>query len=222
MKKILVVAPHPDDETLGCGGTLLKHRNNGDEIHWLLITKISEDLDFSLSKIHERDLEIDAVKKAYEFTSLTRLNFDTMTLDTVPLINLIGKISSVIKEIKPEIVYLPNRNDAHSDHAVVFDATLACSKSFRYPWVKSVYAYETLSETEFGFKPEDTGFKPNLLVNIESTIDKKIDIMKIYKSELAPFPFPRSETCIRALAQLRGSQCNVLAAEAFMIIKEIR
>ncbi len=222
MKKILAIAPHPDDETLGCGATLLRHIANGDEVHWLIATEITKDIGFSAEQVAKRNSEIEKVGKAYGFHDVHRAGFPTMRLDNVGKLPLIEAISSVVREIKPDTLYIPYRNDAHSDHAAVFDASVACSKSFRYPTIRSICVYETLSETEFGLRTDDTGFRPNLFIDITDWLDRKIAIMQLFEGEMAPFPFPRSETCIRAQATLRGSQAGVLAAEAFMLLKEIR
>jgi len=130
-------------------------------------------------------------------------------------------VSERVKQLEPDTIYLPYRGDVHSDHAEVFDAVAACTKPFRYPSVMRVRAYETLSETEFSINPNDGGFKPNLWVDISCYIDKKVEIMKVYKGELGDHPFPRSEQNIRALATYRGAAAGVSAAEAFMSVKEI-
>jgi LmbE family N-acetylglucosaminyl deacetylase len=103
---------------------------------------------------------------------------------------------------------------------MVYDATMACTKWFRYPSVEKVLVYETLSETDFMMNTDANGFRPNVFVNISDFLEKKIEIMKIYGSELSPHPFPRSENAIRALATLRGAASGVKAAEAFMLVKE--
>jgi LmbE family N-acetylglucosaminyl deacetylase len=220
--KILVVAPHPDDETLGCGGTLLKHRMQGDELHWYIATRITEAAGFTAERVKQREAEIEAVARAYPFAAVHSGGFETMQLDRVAMRELIGSLSRVMQQVQPERIYLPYRNDAHSDHAAVFDATVACCKTFRYPSIRSVHAYETLSETEFGLRPDDSGFRPNLFVDCSSFLERKIEIMAMFAGEMAPFPFPRSPECIRAQAMLRGSQAGVHAAEAFMTLKEIR
>lgn len=221
-RKILCIAPHPDDETLGCGGTLLAHRANGDEIHWLIVTAISTEAGFTAERVAQREAEISAASQAYGFAGLHRCDFPTMRLDTVPMAELVDSIGAIVHQVAPDILLLPYRGDAHSDHTVVFDAAAACTKSFRYPSVKGVYAYETLSETEFGLRPDDGGFRPNLFINIADHLDAKIAIMRLFASELGEFPFPRSETAIRAQAQLRGLQAGSAAAEAFVILREIR
>lgn len=221
-KKILCFAPHPDDETLGCGGTLLRHVAEGDEVHWLIITSISEALGFPSDRVLSRKREIEQVATAYGFKHTHQANFPTTTLDCQPRSELVKACNQVISEWAPDVLYVPYRNDVHSDHAVVFDVAISCSKSFRYPSIKQICAYETLSETEFGLRPDDPGFRPNLFVDIAPWLDRKIEIMKMYAGEMGEFPFPRSETCLRANALLRGSQAGVMAAEAFMILKEIR
>lgn len=220
--KILCIAPHPDDETLGCGGTLLQHIAQGDEVHWLIGTDISVDIGFSAEQVERRNAEIRQVAQAYGLQGTHRLGFASMRLDQVPKLQLVEAVSEVVRATGASALYVPYRNDVHSDHAALFDAAVACTKSFRYPNVKAVYAYETLSETEFGLRPDDGGFRPNLFVDISPWLEKKLTIMKLYPSEMKAFPFPRSEVCLRAQAQLRGSQSGLMAAEAFMILKEIR
>lgn len=200
----------------------MAHRANGDEIHWLIVTAISTEAGFTAERVAQREAEISAASQAYGFAGLHRCDFPTMRLDTVPMAELVDSIGAIVHQVAPDILLLPYRGDAHSDHTVVFDAAAACTKSFRYPSVKGVYAYETLSETEFGLRPDDGGFRPNLFINIADHLDAKIAIMRLFASELGEFPFPRSETAIRAQAQLRGLQAGSAAAEAFVILREIR
>lgn len=222
MKNVLIIAPHADDETLGCGGAILKHKSQGDNVSWLIATSMTEKQGYSKGQIKTRETEINKVQKAYGFTETLRLGLPTTQLDQVGLGNLISKMSEAFKKLQPNVVYLPYRGDAHSDHAFVFDAASACCKWFRNSSVQSVLAYETLSETGFSLNPNDMGFKPNVYMNIEKFLKKKIDIMSIYKGEMGEFPFPRNKDSMRHLAQLRGSQCGFKAAEAFMLLKEIR
>ena len=221
MKSVVVFAPHPDDETLGCGGALLKHIAAGDSVHWVIATSTGPVEGFSKDQVNLRNQEIEQVASTYGFAGVHPLGFQTMSLDMVPKRDLIRSMSTVVQSVGAQVLYLPYRNDAHSDHAAVFDAAVACAKTFRYPSVRSVRVYETLSETEFGIRPEDPGFRPNLFIDISPFLEHKIKIMNIYASEMAEFPFPRSEIALRAQAALRGSQSGVLAAEAFMLLKEI-
>lgn len=221
MSKVLVIAPHADDESLGCGGTLLRHKAEGDEVHWLLVTGMSEEFGFDAERIASRQQEITDAAKYYGFESTSQLYLPPAALETLSIGSIIAGISDIINRIKPEIVYVPYRNDAHSDHEIVFDAAMSATKSFRYPFIKRVLAYETISETDFGMKPEDGGFRPNVFVNISDFISKKLDVLDIFESEMGKFPFPRSRKALEALATLRGAQSNCNAAESFMLIKEI-
>lgn len=215
--KILVVSVHPDDETLGCGGTLLKHKHNGDEIYWLICTKIDEDSDYYTT----RENEIKQASDIYKFDGIFSLGLKTMRVDEYSMSDLIGKISKVINEVEPSIIYLPFKGDVHSDHRKIFEASYSCTKVFRYPFIKKIYMMETLSETEFAPGVKEDAFVPNSFVDISKYLDKKIEIIKIFKSEIGEHPFPRSERNLRALATLRGATCRCEYAESFMLLKEI-
>ena len=221
MSRVLVIAVHPDDETLGCGGTLLKHKQNGDEIHWLVATDIKVSEGFDEISVKRRADEISEVKKLYEFESVSRMCLPTMKVDEYSMSELIGKLSAIVNKIEPNIVYLPFKGDIHSDHRKIFEAAYSCTKSFRYPFIKKIYMMETLSETEFSPSTKEDSFVPNVFVNISEFMDKKIDIMKIFKSEILEHPFPRSERNLRALGTLRGATSNCEYAESFVLLKEI-
>ena len=220
--KVLVVAVHPDDETLGCGGTVLRHSKEGDEIYWLTITALREDFGYSKEVVEKRKKELMEVAEAYNFTKAIHLDFATTKLDEYTKTELITAISKVFVAVKPTIIYLQHRGDAHSDHCDVFDAVYSCTKSFRYPFIKEVYAMETLSETEFSAPLVMNAFIPNSFVDISEYIERKLEIMGLFESELGEHPFPRSVRNIRALATLRGAQAGVDSAEAFMCLKRIR
>jgi len=217
---VLVVAPHPDDETLGCGGALLRHKSRGDSVHWLIVTAM-DSARFSAERIERRSREIDQVASAYGFTSTTCLQFPASRLDEVPCNELVAAIGAVVGKLQPEEIYLPFPGDAHTDHRAVYSAAAAVTKWFRYPFVKRVLACEIVSETDFGLAPDGLAFRPNSYVDISAWLDKKIAIMRLYEGEMGEHPFPRSEVAMRALASLRGAQSGFAAAEAFMLLKEI-
>ena len=221
MKRVLVVSAHPDDEVLGAGGTLLKHRSKGDEICWIIVTNILEGGIFDSKKIESRQKEIDQVSGYLGVSNLVKFDYPTMRLDDNSLIDLIPKFSEVISDFQPEIIYSVNRSDAHSDHRVVFNAVAACTKSFRYPSIKTFLMYECISETEFSPALHENLFVPNFFVDISGFMKDKIKIMNIYKSELGHHPFPRSEKNIKALATFRGATVGVEYAEAFQLVKHI-
>ena len=212
-----MVAVHPDDETLGCGGTLLKHKSNGDEIHWLICTSINK----SKHNYKLREKEIEKVSKLFNFNSVHNLRLKTAQVDSYSYSDLVEKISSVINLVTPNTIYLPFKSDVHSDHRKIFEATYSCTKSFRYPFIKNIYMVETLSETEFAPGITENNFVPNVFVDISEYIEKKIEIMNIYKTEIGDHPFPRSEKNIRALSTFRGASSGCQYAESFMLLKSI-
>lgn len=218
IEQVLVVAVHPDDETLGCGGTLLKHKSNGDEIHWLICTQTDTKEKF----YNIRKDEIRQVSQMYKFDSVHNLELQTMQVDEYSMSELIGKILKVINIIQPTTIYLPFKSDIHSDHRKIFEAAYSCTKSFRYPFIKKVYMMEVVSETEFAPSLKEDSFVPNVFVDISEYIDRKIEIMKIFESEIGEHPFPRSIKNVQALATLRGATAGCEYAESFVLIKEIK
>ena len=221
MNKILVIAVHPDDESLSCGGTLLKHKAGGDALYWLIVTSMKEECGFEKGAVEARRKEIEKVSSMYGFDGVYDLDFPTMQLDTISFRKLIGSISDVFGEVEPNIVYLPFKGDVHTDHQSAFRAAYSCTKSFRYPSIKKIVMMETLSETEFTPSTKEDSFIPNMFVDITDFIERKIEIMNIYKNEIGLHPFPRSERNIRAMATFRGATAGCEYAESFMMLKEI-
>tara|TARA_B110000046_G_scaffold161343_2_gene175015 strand:- start:2466 stop:3137 length:672 start_codon:yes stop_codon:yes gene_type:complete len=219
--KIIIISAHPDDETLGAGGTLLKHKNSGDTLAWLIVTNIFENQGYTKAKIGERQREIDTVSKKYGFSTVYNLDYPTMGLTPEIVNSMIPKISSIFSGFCPEVIYLMNRSDAHSDHRYTFDAVVACTKSFRYPFIKKVLMYECISETEFAPGLPERIFMANYFVDITDFFKEKLSVMQIYESELGEHPFPRSLKNIEALAIFRGASVGVEYAEAFQLIKFI-
>jgi len=217
--KTLVIAPHPDDETLGCAGTLLRRKSEGAELAWLIVTCIYGQDGITSDQTLSRDRKIADVAERLGIDHVYDLRLPTTRLDTLPFGELVGQFSTVFAAFRPEEVLVPHCSDAHSDHRLVFDAAAACTKWFRYPFVKRVLAYETLSETGFGLDPSGA-FQPNYFLDISNFLEQKLDVMIIYKSELGDFPFPRSLEAIRALAALRGASSGFAAAEAFQLLRE--
>jgi N-acetylglucosamine malate deacetylase 1 len=218
---VVVVALHPDDETLGCGGALLRHKENGDEIHWMICTEVKEENGFTKERVQSRNSEIEKVAEMYGFESTRRLGLSTMKVDEYSMSELVSKVSDVINQIKPSVLYLPFKGDVHSDHRVMFNAAYSCTKSYRYPFLKKIYMMETLSETDFALSTKEDSFVPNVFVDISKYFDKKLEIMKVFDSELSEHPFPRSLRNIEALATLRGATSGCEYGESFMLLKEI-
>ena len=218
---ILVISPHPDDETLGCGGTILKHEDIGDKIYWLIITNIDAKNGWNRNIVEKRQKEIETVAEIYGFEKTFKLDYPAAKLDTMPIQEIIESISKVIFEIKPEVIYLPNRSDVHTDHQITFKTAYSCTKNFRYPFIKKILMYETLSETEFAPALPENTFTPNVFVDTTKYFEKKLEIFKIYKSEVMEEPFPRSLKVVEAFNKYRGSRIGEKYAEAFVLLEEI-
>ncbi|MFN0290516.1 PIG-L deacetylase family protein [Pedobacter helvus] len=221
MKNVIVISAHPDDEIIGAGGTLLKHAANGDNIYWLITTNVFEHQGFSKERVESRQLEIKKVASELGVKETFKLDYPTMTLSSSTLLKMVPEISAIFSKTKPEIIYCLNRSDAHSDHRITFDAVMACTKSFRYPYIKQVLMYECISETEFAPVLAEKAFLPNYFVDISAYFTKKIEIMKVYESELAEHPFPRSVRNLEAVATFRGASVGVEYAEAYQLLKFI-
>jgi LmbE family N-acetylglucosaminyl deacetylase len=224
MTKAMFISVHPDDETFGCGGSILKHKANGDNIVWLNLTNIFADhpYGFSEQQINDRNLLIDKVKAEYKFDEFINLSFPTIMLDTIVFGKLVQAIDQVICINEPQVIYMPNRSDVHSDHKIAFEAIYACTKNFRKPFINQLLMYETLSETEFAPALADNAFVPNYYTDISDYFDRKIEILKLYETEIMPDPLPRSIHAVTGLAAYRGSRIGVKYAEAFMNLLTIR
>lgn len=217
MKKILVISPHPDDEILGCGGLLSLLKNK--QKYWMIITKMTEHDGFSYSQITKRENEIKKIISLLNFKKYFNLGFRAANLNRNQLNLLIKRMSEVIKIIKPDTIFSPFLHDSHSDHFYTAHALNHILKWFRFPFIKKCYVYETISETNFNFLKKNKFF-PNVYFNVSSTIKKKIQLMKIYKSEIKKYPFPRSIEAIKSLASVRGSESGYRYAEGFKLILE--
>ena len=194
-KRVLVIAPHPDDEVLGCGGTIVKHVQAKGEICLCIVTKTYSP-EWSEKEIKERREEVLKVNEILGLNKTYFLDFPTVKLDTIPQKELNDSISEVINEVKPEVLYIPHKGDINKDHRLVFNATLVAARPRSGSPIKKILAYETLSETEWGAPSVENSFIPIVYVDISETLEIKLKAMAEYKSELKQFPHPRSLNAI--------------------------
>lgn len=215
---VLVIAAHPDDETLGCGGTLLKHREAGDRVCWLVATD-THPPQWSVEVIAKKAAEVERVARAYAMEECVKLGLPAARLDTVPQAELIGRIAEAVSRIQPTLIYLVHEGDVHSDHRAVCAAAMSAIKpvSMARLGVRRLLCYETLSSTEAAPSPR---FIPHVFSEITRFIDQKLAVMALYETERQPDPMPRGPSAIRALARCRGATIGVDYAEAFMMIRE--
>ena len=217
---ILVIAPHPDDEVIGVGGTIAKKATAGNNVYVCIVTKGPKCL-FPEEIVEQTRAECRKADKKLGVKVIFFLDFPSVMLETVPRYELNGRISEVIQKIKPDEVYIPHRGDMQMDHQIVVDASMVALRPKYEHVIKRVYAYETLSETGWNIPNTVNEFIPNVYEDISDFIDEKLSAMNIFQSQLSQFPAARSVGAIDTLAKYRGSTVNLKAAEAFSLIREI-
>ncbi len=220
MGKALFIALHPDDETLGCGGTIRKFSEEGWETGWLVITDVYEEYGWSPEFIRAREKQVGEIRDIFRVSFYRNLGVPTTTVGRDNFGELVKGISDALAEFKPDIVFLPNRSDVHSDHRHGFEAAYSACKSFRAPFISKVLMYECLSETEFAPPFSDSAFIPNVFIDITDQFKIKCEALLVYASEVGQAPFPRSLEIMEALAEYRGSRIGVRYAEAFSLLFE--
>lgn len=219
--KVLVIAPHPDDEIIGVGGTIAKRVQNGAEVYVCIVTKGLESM-FDKKLIEQGRRECCQADRKLGVKETIFLDFPAVMLETIPRYELNGKIAEVVQKISPDEVYIPHRGDMQIDHQMVVDAAMVAVRPRGTDYPKRVYAYETLSETGWNIPNTVNEFIPTVYEDITNTYDAKINAMRIFKSQLAEFPAARSIGAIEALAKFRGATVSVEAAEAFSLIREVK
>jgi len=217
-KRILVISPHPDDETLGLGGSISKFIDQGSEIY---VVTVSGHLP-PLYDLTDYERTIKEAHEAYKVLGVSNSKFleipATMVKDE-PVHKLNGYIESCIKEFKPNIVFIPFP-DRHIDHRVIFESCLVATRPVgKGTEIEMVAAYETLSETHWNAPYVEINFNPNLVVDISDHLEKKILALQCFESQILE-EGPRSTEAIRALAKFRGSQSGFEYGEAFYIIRK--
>ena len=227
MSNILVVAAHPDDEVLGCGGTIAKHINQGDEVHVLIlaegITSRDTKRDRSNSKEELSELGI-AAHKAHKImgtSSLKLLDYADNRMDSVDLLDIVKTVEEEVKEKKPKIVYTHHHGDLNIDHQITHQAVLTACRPYPDQSVKKIYCFEVPSSTEWQSPSVDTVFIPNTFVDISVTLSLKLDALRAYESEMRPWPHVRSIKAVENLVCWHGASMGMEAAEAFVLVREL-
>ncbi len=218
--KILIIAPHPDDEILGCGGLVSKYSGEGRKVYVLVVTRGTPKL-YSEERIVNVRREALQAHTLLGVTETVFLDFYAPELDITSQAEIAGSISSIIQRFAVDTIFIPHRGDIHSDHRVVYNASIVAGRPVAGSTVKNIYAYETLSETEWAAPFGDDAFIPTHFVDVSDTFDKKLEAMSCFKSQLKPFPNSRSLEAIEALAKFRGATVGVLRAEAFMTVRTV-
>ncbi|MFN2453705.1 MAG: PIG-L deacetylase family protein [Pyrinomonadaceae bacterium] len=216
----LVIAPHPDDEVLGCGGVIAKHSAEGKTVNVLVVSRGIAEI-FPFEEIENTRRELRLAHEILGVNSVSFLDFPAPKLDVVPAHELADAIGKVVQTLQPTEVYLPHGGDLHGDHKAVYRAGLVACRPINKCSVKRLLCYETLSETDWAAPASADAFVPTIFVDITAQLDSKLKAMECYKSQLKDFPHARSLKGIEAQARLRGSTVGRAAAEAFMLVREI-
>ncbi len=225
---ILVVAAHPDDEILGCGGTIARHVMSGATCHILILGEgitsraINRNVDQQKNEILELKRQAKEAARIIGATSLEIDSFPDNRMDSVDLLDIIKRVEFAVEKYKPEIIYTHHSGDLNIDHRITAKAVETATRPIGEFRVREIYAFETPSSTEWAFTNSREFFHPNCFVNIEKTIDKKIEALNAYLNEKREFPHPRSAEALTSLAKIRGAQAGFQAAEAFCLIRKLR
>lgn len=227
-QKILVVAAHPDDEVLGCGGTIAKYVKAGNKVYCLFLGKGKasrfKDTPQKGIKKEQTVLEKEA-QKAAKILGISEIffnNFPDQKYDTVPFLNLVKSIEKIKETIKPDIIYTHHCGDLNLDHQITFKAVLTACRPVKGEIVKEIYSFEVPSSTEWGIPKRKNYFIPNVFVDVSDTFGKKIEALKAYKSEIRDYPHPRSLKGVEIISRRWGTVANKELVEAFELIREMK
>jgi N-acetylglucosamine malate deacetylase 1 len=210
---VLVIAAHPDDEALGCGGTIARHVADGDEVHVMFIADGETSRTMAVKK--NRNFEAYEASKILGMQPPIFLDWNDQMLDTVPLIEITRAIEAHVQKVQPAVVYTHHAGDLNLDHRLVHQATMTAARPLPGSTIKEIYAFEVVSSTEWG-----VGFWPTHFVEID--VGMKLKALGAYQDEMRPLPHARSFSSVNALAQFRGSTVGVVHAEAFMTMRTVR
>ncbi|MCC6126042.1 MAG: PIG-L family deacetylase [Pirellulales bacterium] len=214
-RNILAIAAHPDDEVLGCGGTLALHVDRGDRVA-VLIACEGESLRYGVGAVNQAD-DIQRAAKTLGIHEIRCLGFADQKLDTLNLVDIITPLEKVVDEIQPDLVYCQYGGDINRDHYMLFQAALVATRPLA-EFLRGVYAFETASSTEWAYP---RSFVPDTWIDIAATLDRKIDAMACYRSEVRDYPHPRSLEALRYRAAYWGNQVALRAAEVFMTVRQV-
>jgi LmbE family N-acetylglucosaminyl deacetylase len=214
-RTVLVIAAHPDDELLGCGGTVALHARAGDRVTACIVCE-GESLRYGEGGVNQRS-HTERAAEVLGFAEVRNLGFPDQRLDTFTLTEIITPLERVVREVRPQVVYCQHGGDVNLDHQLVFKAVLVATRPTE-GFIESVYAFDTASSTEWAFPRT---FVPDTWVDISSTLEAKLRAMACYESEVRDYPHPRSIEALRHRAKAWGNQSCLDAAEVFMTVRRV-
>ena len=225
--RVLVIAAHPDDEVLGCGGTVARLAQEGHPVHIAImaegITSRHAQRDQAdakqLSRLHQQ-AHAAAAKMGAQDVQLLKLPDNR--LDTVPLLDVVKLVEGLVEKLSPQVIYTHHSSDLNVDHGLINRAVLTATRPMAGGSVNEIYSFEVPSSTEWSFHQLAPPFRPNVFIEIADTLETKIAAMACYDSEIRDSPHPRSPDVLRAIALRWGSVVGCAAAEAFELVRSIR
>lgn len=225
MSNILIIAAHPDDEVLGCGGTVARLTKEGHKAYTLVLGEgvtgrdEKRDKDNRIEEIEKLKKQMDAANEILGVKKVFTADFPDNRFDSVPILDIIKEIEKVKEQIKPDIVFTHYKNDLNIDHKITFEAVLTATRPMPDESVKEIFSFEVLSSTEWNYP---LTFSPNIFYDIASTLVKKTNAIKKYQSEIRSFPHPRSVEGIKLNAQYWGIHIGQKYSEAFIQVRSIK
>ena len=219
MKKVLVIAAHPDDEVLGCGGVIAKHVFQGDEVHLVFMSDgVKSRSQFLEENLKQRMNASTLAHSLLGITSSQHLNFQDNRMDSIALLDIIQKLEPIIDNLKPSVVYTHHHGDLNIDHQLTHSAVITACRPVPNFSVREIYGFEVLSSTEWS-NSQQSIFRPTFYTDITKHMSKKISAAKAYQEEMRDPPHSRSIKHIEILAQHRGYSIGVEMAEAFEVYR---
>ena len=217
---VLVIAPHPDDEVLGCGGIIAKRAKAGDEV-WVCIVTEGKTPMYSEEFIRTEENEMRNAHRKLGVTHAITLKLPSAALDTMPQHEINDKLAEVVNMLQPDEVFIPHHGDMHRDHQIVADAAMVALRPNGKNKVRRILAYETMSETDWNIPNTQNAFIPNVFEDIGAYVVQKTEALMMYRSQVQEYPAARSPIGIQGLALHRGATVGMESAEAFMLIREV-
>jgi LmbE family N-acetylglucosaminyl deacetylase len=224
-KKVLIIAAHPDDEILGCGGTIAKLIKNNCKVDVLFLSegvsaraKLGETRKWD-DEILAREAMAMAAAKYLGFSVIGFMRNPNLRMDLLSILDITKSVQNILIENKPDIIFTHHYGDLNTDHQICFNAVITACRPSGIDFIESIFSFEVPSSTEWSSSVNLPSFRPNYFVNIDSEIESKLGALNYYDFEMRKFPHPRSKENIKALSQIRGSEIGFEFAEAFMLIR---
>lgn len=218
--KVLVISAHPDDEVIAAGGTIARHVDHGDVVYWCVVTQ-AYNPPWSKEYLETARQQAYDVKKVLGIQEVCFCGFPTVKLNTVPYVEISSALQGVVDQVQPEVVYTTPGNDINLDHRIVYECTLVATRPLPGSTVRRLLSYEIGPSLRQGLASGESGFVSNVFVDISQYMDKKLEAMSCYESELQEYPHPRSLEGLRIIAEERGLGVGLKAVECFRLIREL-